>query len=157
MADETLRLFLERRERELDNQIAGLKGTLLEREAELAEVRLAKSSLPAPVSMERADLSTSLAELPYKMAPSGDRIIDLGRLPTIKKMVRRSLKDKFPNGASSQLIREYLADVFRMTVQPDSLRAQLHRMKAQGLLVGSADEWSLTEAGKAYDGPGDDD
>jgi hypothetical protein len=46
-------------------------------------------------------------------------------------------------------------DVFRSTIQPDSLRPALARMKSKGLIDRdeATDKWSLTRAGRRFDHP----
>lgn len=87
--------------------------------------------------------------------PLVTRTTDLGTLPTIQQMVQRALKDNFTSGATSHALREYMRDVYRMTIQPDSLRSQLARMKAKGIIEKNelTDMWRLTIAGYGYDDP----
>ncbi|MGO8798405.1 MAG: hypothetical protein ACLQJL_04900 [Roseiarcus sp.] len=170
MAEETLRAFLDRRERELEHQIAGLRGALKEKEAELADIVKARAAIPGTLGdagRRQNALLGSLADVPSPFTgPTGNatnalqnpfisRTIDLGTLPTIQQMVQRALKDAFPQGASPHLLRAYMQNVFGMNVQPDSLRSQLARMKNKGVISKSedGDMWELTLEGRGYEDP----
>lgn len=64
---------------------------------------------------------------------------------TIKQMVVQALLDHFPKGASAAEIREYIRDGYGREVDPSSLRPQMHRLKAAGVLLHYAadDVWNL--------------
>jgi hypothetical protein len=170
MAEETLRAFLDRRERELEHQIAGLRGALKEREAELADVVKARGAIPGTLGDAGRRQNPLLGSLGGVLSPitgpTGHvtnalqdpftlRTTDLGTLPTIQQMVQRALRHAFPEGATSNSLREYMRDFYRMSVQPDSLRSQLARMKTKGIIEKSDtdDLWMLTFEGHVNEDP----
>ena len=67
---------------------------------------------------------------------------------TIKQMVVQALFDHFPVGATAAQIREYIKDGYGRAVEPASLRPQMHRLKADRVLIHNpeGDLWDLPPA-----------
>jgi hypothetical protein len=78
---------------------------------------------------------------------------------TIKELVVQALLDHFTNGASAADIRDFIRSAYGKTIEPSSLRPQLHRLKADNVLTHdtSWDGWNLTpnkrRSFKLYDHP----
>jgi hypothetical protein len=140
MAEETVAQFLGRRERELSAQVAALKGQLAPKEAELEQVRKMRALLPGGALDSMTDAIDSslgrssaniadLADAPY--APStSDPYSD----KTIKELVIQALLDNFPNGGTAATIRDFIRDAYRRTIEPASMRSQMHRLKTDSVL-----------------------
>lgn len=66
---------------------------------------------------------------------------------TIKQMIVQALLDHFPKGATAADIREYIRDGYGRTVDPSSLRPQMHRLKSNAVLVHDSqrDVWDLSK------------
>ena len=66
---------------------------------------------------------------------------------TIKELVIQALLDHFPNGGSSQDIRDFIRDAYRRVIPPSSLRPQLHRLKVDQILGQdpSTDTWNFQD------------
>jgi hypothetical protein len=64
---------------------------------------------------------------------------------TIKQLVVQALLDHFPEGASLKLIREFIRDGYGRVIEQSSLRPQIHRLKADGVLFHRPenDTWNL--------------
>jgi hypothetical protein len=149
----SLRNYLASRERELTSQIAGLRGQIAPKEQELAEVKLAIAALPPALPSRVARIAAAardLANTPLALSHAAVANVDLGlyqRTTTIKEHVVQSLLDHFQEGGSSADIREFIRDAYGRTIEPSSLRPQMHRLKSAGVLAHdpSADIWNLTQ------------
>jgi len=180
MTDETLRAFIERREKALTSQILGLRGQIGAisdqigvLQAELAEIERVKSSLP-PKQEIGPDLSSASIGLTGNgsiharasanlgmglglnvTARSAGAItkIDLGSIIdiyaglTIKQLAIKALVDGFPSGGKLMEIRDFIRSAYGRTIEPSSLRPQLHRLKAAGILCQepSTDTWNFQD------------
>jgi len=178
MTDETLHEFLDRRERELRHQIAALHGQLAPKMKELDDLIRTKGSLGIPVhgivgdkvALEgrvtiagvgsaagsvsgvgsgsgvgsiRLDMPDIRTDAEKRTAPYKDM--------TIKELVIEALR--ITTAATAAQLREFIRDAFGHTVNPSSLRPQLSRLKAEGLIQqdASTDTWTLA---KMPDWPG---
>ena len=54
---------------------------------------------------------------------------------TIKKLVIQALLDHLKMGANAALMRDFIRDAYGRKIEPSSLRPQLHRLKADGVLT----------------------
>jgi hypothetical protein len=155
MTEETTEQFLARRERELMNRVAALRGQLNPLEAELGDVQrmralmaektdknldAAKRAMMAgmPERTTNADIYTS------SINPLKD-LVNPYAGKTIKELVVQSLLDAFPKGATTMEMRDFFRSGYGRTVDPSSLRTQLHRMKAAGIVIQdtSNDNWNF--------------
>jgi len=70
---------------------------------------------------------------------------------TIKQLVVQALLDAFPNGATTIEMRDFFRSGYGRTVDPSSLRTQLHRMKAAGIVSQdtSKDSWNFCTGQRA--------
>jgi hypothetical protein len=177
MADENIYAFLARRERELTHQIAALKGQLAQtrgqlaqREHELVEVMRmrAASALAGDASIpnllqQSNHLGTLLHERFVGSEPAGDAMLpDMGKRyaeMTIKELVIQALLDHFPKGGTTIEIRDFIQDAYTRDIMPASLRPQMHRLKADGVLGQdpSTDTWNFRDGKRSlyamYDHP----
>ena len=66
---------------------------------------------------------------------------------TIKELVIQALLDGFPNGGNMMEIRDFIRAGYGREIQPSSLRPQMHRLKADKVLVQDphTDTWNFTE------------
>jgi hypothetical protein len=185
MAEETTQQFLARRERELIAQISALRGQLAPKEAELAQIQRMKASLtlaggnsaasakalanvigdsmdtnalnalaalgPPPSVLSPSVLSQCHNPLLQVIAPYPDK--------TIKELVVQALLDHFPDGGTAADIRNFIRDAYGRTIEPSSLRPQMHRLKTDEILrhEPSTDTWNFRDGKRAlyarYDHP----
>jgi hypothetical protein len=171
MAEETVDQFLARRERELIAQISALRGQLAPKEAELAHVQHMRSFLPGGPNAPSAasfDATNSVSVGPLRIgllpdpavAEKTGSIVDiLYGTKTIKELTIQALLDHFPNGGSAAAIRDFIRDAYNRVVEPASMRAQMHRLKADDILghEPSTDTWNFRDGKRAlyarYDHP----
>jgi hypothetical protein len=174
MAEETVDQFLGRRERELIAQISALRGQLAPKEAELAHVQHMRSFLPGGSNAPKVDGLSALARalavnspLTFGSDPFGGPDLTIGAsqpspsiveilygTKTIKELTIQALLDHFPLGATAAAIREFIQDAYSRTIEPGSLRAQMHRLKADKILQHDAakDIWDFAMGKRAlYD------
>ena len=85
--------------------------------------------MPYPSDADRAPLPNAV------LGPQG---------LTIKELVKQVLVNRSPLGATTAQIADFIRDAYGRDVQPDSLRAQLARSKAQGMIELVGGEWQLT-------------
>ena len=73
---------------------------------------------------------------------------------TIKELTIQALLDHFPNGGSAVAIRDFIRDAYSRTIEPSSLRAQMHRLKADSILGHdpSTDTWNFRDGKRALYG-----
>ena len=162
MTEETLRAFLERRERELANQILALEGTLREKRVELAQVRIAKERVEA-MGMPDVAFGVSIGDKRAADDPEGvegfQKVIvnatngmfgpDASQL-SIESLIQRALVSRGSQGATAVELGDFIRDAYGRDVQPDSLRAQLARSRARGMVEQLDGKWLLTRAGRWY-------
>jgi hypothetical protein len=162
MTDENFYEYINRRERELTHQIAGLKGQLeqirghlCQREDELREIQRVRSSLTsgnfAGKGSLTADAGVSRPGIHRGRHRTHDalprNIVERFAEMTIKELVIQSLLDRFPNGGSASEIRDFIRDAYGRVIEPSSLRPQMHRLKADGIIgqEPSTDTWNFQD------------
>jgi hypothetical protein len=132
MSRETIREFIERREKELRHHQAALEAQLDAIRAELDELAVAKGSLGnAQLRREEKEIFA------FAMAPG----------TTIKEMVIQALLDRFPKGGTLNEIRDFVRDAYGRNIPPSSLRTQMHRLRVDGVLgqEPSTDTWNFRD------------
>ncbi|MBV8104881.1 MAG: hypothetical protein JO223_09720 [Hyphomicrobiales bacterium] len=155
MAEETLAAFLERRERELANKIAALQGSLRAMEAELHQVRSTRAAY-SDFPPQTFGVVIGDKRLEADQDVQKDALNTFSKLigqPTVKRLIRQVLASRAPNGATAAQIGDFIRDAYGRDVQPDTLRSQLARSKAQGMIEQRDGEWYLTKAGLMFDHP----
>jgi hypothetical protein len=133
---ETIREFIDRREKELQNQLAALDAQIAHRKAELKELELIKAKLrEAEVACDEKEIFASgMAALPANEM-------------TIKQLAIQALLDHFPDGGTLADIRDFIQDAYGRGILPSSLRPQMHRLKADKVLghEPSTDTWNFRD------------
>jgi hypothetical protein len=153
--NETLRDFLDRRERELMHQVAAIEGELRPRKKELDEVRRAKAMLgmqygnplsdlaAVPLTLRSGDSVNALAQSSGNATLLWGSLAQLGTSSnalasyagmTIKQLVLRALFDHFHEGATAPQLREFIRDAYGREIEPSSLSPQLTRLREEGLI-----------------------
>jgi hypothetical protein len=184
MAEETTAEFLRKRQRELASQISALKGQLAPKEAELAQINQMMMLLEAPPNLLLTPLPQQNSNAPVNyydalkpfLPADNEQLapiyrtegLQLPRSPsttrsyeqmTIKELVIQALLDHFPTGTNLALLRDFIRDAYRRTIEPSSLRPQMHRLKADRVLFHdpASDLWNLDPRKRAlyrmYDHP----
>lgn len=156
MTEETTEQFLARRENELTNRLNALRGQLIPLETELAKVRRMRTLLGGEEPQVSA-LAKVFAAAPTYSLPNSNPIDTQGSAETayasrtIKDLAIQALIDGFPNGATATELREFMRTGYFRTVDPGSLRTQLHRLKAAGVLgqEQSNDTWNFRDGQRA--------
>jgi hypothetical protein len=165
MTEETLRGFLERRERELANQIVALEGALREKQLELAQVRIAKERVEA-TGVPDVAFGVKIGDTRAVADPEGvegfqktvvnstNRMFgpDASQL-SIESLIQRSLLNRGPQGGTAPELCIFIRDAYGRDVQLDSLRAQLARSRSKGMVEQHDGRWFLTRAGRWYGDP----
>jgi hypothetical protein len=172
-AEETLPDYLKRRERELVQQTAALRGMLAPKEKELAEVRQAMQV----VGVQRSytdELNTFLDpdeknpygggtpnQNPYQLlsemaGQAGTPLPLLVESMTIKEMILRALSDHFHDGATPTELREYMRAAYSRDVDRNSISPQLARLRDEGHVqnanvLNESGKWQLTRGVSADD------
>ena len=158
--EETLSDMLRRRERELIQQTAALRGLLVPKEKELEGVRKAMEAIGLQRSyaeelrpfletgtqtesvntVTASDLSTAS---PTLSSPT------LGEF-TIKQMILAALKDHFHNGATPSELREYMRSAYNREIDRNSISPQLGRLRDEEGMVDqlSDGKWKLSKHGR---------
>jgi hypothetical protein len=157
MAEETVAQFLGRRERELLAQVSALRGQLAPKEAELAQVQKMRALLPggareSAMDELKASLAHSFGDL--VAAPAAPGTPDPYSNKTIKELVIQALLDHFPLGGTAAAIRDFIRDAYGRTIEPGSMRSQMHRLKADRILQHDAEKdcWDFATGKRAlYD------
>jgi hypothetical protein len=159
--NENLRDFLTRRDRELTQQVSAIRGELAPVEAELAEIRRAKSIMsnnsPTEPS-EAAEVATQI--IMGGLDPKNTKLLflDTGMLSdmftaegkTIKDLVVLALKNHFHQGAKPAELRDYIKNAYGRDVALTSISPQLSRLKEEGWVEqytpasGKESLWKLT-------------
>ena len=159
--EETTSRFLGRREQELLSRIAALRGQLMPLEAELAQVQQMRAMLPQPDSKAPSELAKAIAAgQAFQSAVGASANPYAGR--TIKDLTIQALIDGFPNGATTAELGEFMRTGYGRIIGQPSLRTQLHRLKAAGILEqnGPFDNWNFKEGKRGlysmYDHPTSD-
>jgi hypothetical protein len=179
VTEETTEQFLDRRERLLMSRISALRGQLAPAETELAAIRKMRALLaeekhevselakliaanPPPTSFDHIIPPPGSFELPDQSI-TGESFAGLLAASfanrSIKDLVIQALIDAFPNGATTVELRSFISTGYSRTLDPGSLRTQLHRLKAAGILAQNAagDTWNFQNGQRAlymrYDHP----
>jgi hypothetical protein len=142
--EENVFQLLNRREQELTHQISALRGQIEAKENELAYVKKAKAATAISVSVGNREIPP----LTQSILPHATAIPDLVRRfdnLTIKQLVVQALLDHYMGGATSADLREFIHNAYARSVEASSLRPQLHRLKAQGILdyFPGTETWNL--------------
>lgn len=155
-SDETLRSFLERRERELTHQLAALRGHIESKQRELAEIQQVRANLPwlpdttafevgakvattAAANRPRVDLMQQTDNPPVSgVSPSNEKL-------TIKAMILTALSAHFHDGATPAELRTFIKDVFGREIDRTSMSPQLARLREEGAVEQSDTKWRLSE------------
>jgi len=168
--DETLRDFLDRRERELSEGIAVIHGQLVFKEKELAEIRRAKGALGIPVvhhlsaenlaagSPQFTAPTATLADAPSLVFENNSLDVTAHRqaaetigtpIPspyqdlTMKQLVKKALKEHFADGASTNQLREFFRDAWGRDIERTSLSPQLSRLYTDQIIDRRGGRWFL--------------
>jgi hypothetical protein len=148
---ESLREFLDRRERELLSELLPTEATVAAIRAELAEIRRARNGvggIPMPPSAALLgsgplDAIAPLTGIPFPdlssplLAKSDER-------PTIKELVVNALatNQEFRRyGATAAELKECLKHMFDRDVEMSSLSPQLSRLRDDGVLTLENGKW----------------
>jgi hypothetical protein len=171
--DEPLPIYLTRRERELVQRSASIRGQLVPVERELAEVRKAMDALglshgsdltdlmataaaqqPAPQSALQAlqqtnsNASVGQSALETVTAATAKAITEAASLLTIKQMILAALQDHFHDGASPTELSEYMQNAYAREVDRNSISPQLARLREEGMLnLHEGGKWKLSQQG----------
>jgi hypothetical protein len=146
-ADETLRDFLDRRERELMQQISELRRQLFPKESELTDVRRVRDSL-GPDTNRPAHVDLSVATEPNLSAFSRWES-NLRELTTIarqgnpaslkiKELILRAFLEHFPQGCTPTELSECISSQYGREVVAGSIRPNLLRLREDGILTQAA-------------------
>lgn len=149
MTGQTIYSIMHRRRREVAHRIAALESELEPLKRELAEIdRMAAAGDAAEANVGRGFGEAENA-LAVQHVPAAENALLGGSIRTIKKLVTETLRIK--GGATSAEIREFITEGFGVTVSPDSLRPQLSRLKADGVIRQNflTEQWSLVQADNA--------
>jgi hypothetical protein len=144
--DEPIVDLLKRRERELIQQTAAIRGMLVPKEDELAKVRQALQALgiqPNYVEQLRPFLDQDQAnpyvppgilnQNPYQPQADTPLALFAGNL-TIKEMILAALKDHFRHGATPSELRDYMRTAYGREIDRNSISPQLARLREEGLV-----------------------
>lgn len=159
MTNETLRDFVVRREGELRDLLTAARGTVASLEQELAQVEQTKRTLVADPAnaLDAIPRANSNATVWFESVPAIGQLLTNAAAEnmTIKQLVVKALRDRYPAGTTAMDLRDFMRNAYRRTVEPSSLRPQLSRLKADGWIEQnpSNDEWKLTKAALIYTHP----
>jgi hypothetical protein len=144
MSNETVREFIERRDKELRHQMAALDAQISARKTELEELAFVKAKLDE-VEFERQE--KEIFDYAMEDLPNAAVTADLATGKTIKDLVVQALLDHFPNGGTLIDIRDFIQDAYGRDIMPSSLRPQMHRLKTDGILgqEPSTDTWNFQD------------
>jgi hypothetical protein len=153
-ADETLRSFLERRERELTHQLAALRGQIESKERELAEIRGVRATLappPSPPDNNTLEVAANLVAATNRPRVDWMQQTDNAPIPppnekqTIKSMIVTALTSHFHDGATPAELRTFIKDVFGREIDRTSMSPQLARLREDGAVEQRDMKWRLSE------------
>jgi hypothetical protein len=168
--DETLREFIERRERELVQQIRALRSQLATKETELVEVRRTKGTLgvpnvpavPPPKEAVKPTHSRRVADADCVMLAQKIKHASNPSL-TIKELIIRAFLDQFREGGKPGEIGKHIHRSYGRRVESGSIRPNLARLRFDGLIrqgVGTIwilDPYVADLMRPVYDAPNDED
>jgi hypothetical protein len=152
--DETLREFLDRRERELAEQLRDLRAKMWPKQQEFAEVRRTKATLGMSAVTSTFDEAGSYEDMNYHELTRSIQ----NRSPedmTIKDLILRALLENFRNGGSPAQIGDFIQAQYKRAIDPGSIRPNLARLRKDGLIIHDnlASRWMLNPAatGQLFD------
>jgi hypothetical protein len=152
--DETLRDFLERRERELTQQIRALHMQMTPLEIEITEIRRSKVALGLPTATAGADfvapvgpvpLTTRSIERPNRCRTIAKAIRDkpLGEM-SIKQLIIKALFERFKEGVTPLELSHFLSETYKRAIGSGSIRPIMARLKEDGMVVRNVEsKWLL--------------
>jgi hypothetical protein len=161
-ADETLREFLDRRERELTNRLVVSESVTSSIKVELAEVRHAKDALDGPYGiLEALEMGTSHGLVPPSQAASLAALSAIASSSTspystsaselspyhrvsIRQLILMALdqNSNFRNtGASANALREFIRDAYGRDIERTSFSPQLSRLRDEGFIDSRDGNW----------------
>ena len=152
--DETLRDFLERRERELTQQIRALHSQIAPMEIEITEIRRSKAALGLPPATTPADFVASVGPVPLTARgierPNRCRTIakairdkPLGEM-SIKQLIIKALFGHFKEGATPLDLSHFLSETYMRAIGSGSIRPILARLREDGMVVRNVEaKWLL--------------
>lgn len=145
--DETFRDFLDRRERELAQQICALKEQLTPKEAEFAEIRRTKANLGITAVTRLADVAGELDGMTRRMLEIAVRQASPKEMP-IKDLIVRAFVEHFPGGATPSEIGFCIQQHYGRQIDSGSIRPNLGRLRNEGLVIHDslASRWILNPA-----------
>lgn len=158
---DTVYEFLERRERELTHELAGLRGEVDVREKELAHVRSARRQIdllgandaadfgkPKQISIEGVSAKGIAGEIKASVGHEIKKADAQYDHLTIKELILKAMDDHFHNGATAIELREFIKNAYGRDIDRASLTPQMSRLRDEGIL----EYLPRSEDG---DGPGD--
>jgi DNA-binding transcriptional ArsR family regulator len=156
---EGLEAYLRRRERELIQQTAALRGLLAPKEKELTDVRQAMNAIglpPSYVDELRPFLDGDQDEPAYVYNSEEDTtaLQALAESLTIKEMILRALNDHFHQGATPSELSEYMRTAYRRDIDRNSISPQLARLREEGLVQNTnalSGKWEIVLRGTITD------
>ena len=154
---ETLRSFLERRERELTHQLAALRSQIESKQIELAEIQRVRATLAPPSSPDARsfDVAAKLVRATHDyLMRETDNIQISGKndKPTIKSMILTALTSHFHDGATLAELRTFIRDVFGWEIDRMSMSPQLARLREGGTVEQRGMKWRLSERARQRGG-----
>lgn len=163
MSDEQLSDYLKRRERELVQQTAAIRGTLAQKERELEQLWQAMKAIGIQRSyveqlkpfLDQVGESLAMDDGLLNPTETCPRNILLAPLPwenplaqapqTIKEMILRALNDHFHQGATPSELRDYFKTAYGKEIDRNSISPQLARLREERLVQNTN---ALNESGK---------
>lgn len=142
-AEETLADYLKRRERELIQQTAAIRGMLIPKEKQLEEVRQAMKA----IGLERsyAEELKSFVDQGQDTPPPNclsntleaaafQTMQAIAEGLTIKDLILRALNDHFHLGATPSELSDYMKAAYGREIDRNSISPQLARLRDEGLV-----------------------
>jgi hypothetical protein len=173
--EETFAESMQRKERELIQRIAAVRGLLTPLESELGQVRKAMQAIGVPSSTLASspfgsETRNSLDEMVAAASPATGVVpalpqinnnalfgmAALGVVPfTIKQMIVHALRDHFHGGATPAELRDYMHTAYGRQIDRNSISPQLARLREEGVVeqtnaLLSDGKWKITPAGRRY-------
>ena len=136
--EDSVRVTLERLERQLLERVTKLQGELLPLEKELDDVRRARAALQ-PIAHERKPIPNQLTKI------SGDP-----KKLTMKELALKALSEHFHGGATAvEMLDFFKAAWGRNDIVRESLSPQLSRLKSENKIYLSGKTWRILHDEKA--------
>jgi hypothetical protein len=152
--EEPLADYLKRRERELTQQTAALRGMLLPKEKQLEEIRQAMKAIgiqPGYVEQLLPFLDQSGAKVGVLNQSTNEDpyvgVLKTGEQLTIKEMIMGALNHHFQQGATPSELSEYMRTAYGREIDRNSVSPQLARLREEGLVENTNalnGKWMLT-------------